>query len=50
MEIRDIFKAIGIEYKNGKFEGVWIRAQQIGNGTVGVKDFLQAVKEMHHIK
>jgi hypothetical protein len=53
-EIRDIFKNIGIDYKAGKFEGVWIKACQLQNtpdsNTVSVKAFMEAVKQMDHIK
>lgn len=53
-EIRDIFKNIGIDYKAGKFEGVWQRATEMQgdnySNKVSIKSFLEAVKEMHHIK
>ena len=56
VKIRDIFRSIGIDYKAGKFEGVWMRALQLQNDTsclkqeVSIKSFLTAVKEMHYIK
>lgn len=53
-EIRDVFKNIGVDYKAGKFEGVWQRATEIQrdpySNKVSIKSFLEAVKEMHHIK
>jgi hypothetical protein len=50
-EIRTIFTRIGIEYKQGKFEGIYQRAQEIdqSNDKVSVKAFYQAVKEMDHL-
>lgn len=53
--MRDIFKSIGIEYKPGKFEGVWMRGQQIQGATnpedeVSIRSFMGAVKEMHFIR
>lgn len=52
--MKSIFNNIGINYKCGKFEGVWIRACEIENRPdhkqCSVRGFLQAVKEMHHMK
>lgn len=43
-EIKDIFQSVGIDYKLGKFEAVFRRAQLIQNDEqVSVKAFLQAV-------
>lgn len=43
-----------MDYKAGKFEGVWQRATEIQNepysNKVSIKSFLEAVKEMHHVK
>lgn len=47
-EIKDIFSSVGIDYKLGKFEAVFRRAQLIQNQElVSVKAFLQSVQEMH---
>jgi len=50
-EIRTIFTRIGISYKQGKFEGVYQRAQELegSNDKVSVKSFYQAVQEMDHL-
>lgn len=52
-EIKSIFKNIGVEYKPGKFEGIWLRSCEIEGShddtAVSVKSFLHAVKEMDHL-
>ena len=52
-QIRDIYASIGVEYKGGKFEGIWLRAVELENNgednAVSVRTFLQAVKEMDHM-
>jgi len=51
-EIKNLFANIGYQYKPGKFEGIFMRAQELcGNegDFVSIKSFIQAVKEMDHI-
>eukprot|EP00331_Platyophrya_macrostoma_P007777 CAMPEP_0176430524 /NCGR_PEP_ID=MMETSP0127-20121128/14302_1 /TAXON_ID=938130 /ORGANISM="Platyophrya macrostoma, Strain WH" /LENGTH=419 /DNA_ID=CAMNT_0017812425 /DNA_START=6 /DNA_END=1265 /DNA_ORIENTATION=+ len=47
-QIKRIFAAIGYEYKAGKFEGIYQRAQDIMHttGDVSVQAFMKAVQEM----
>ena len=53
-DIQDIFRTIGVDYRAGKFEGVWLRACEIektsrgadSDACISVLSFLQAVKEM----
>eukprot|EP01017_Pseudomicrothorax_dubius_P051579 TRINITY_DN9962_c0_g1_i10.p1 TRINITY_DN9962_c0_g1~~TRINITY_DN9962_c0_g1_i10.p1 ORF type:complete len:417 (-),score=103.13 TRINITY_DN9962_c0_g1_i10:52-1302(-) len=52
-EIRDIFSSIGILYKPGKFEGIFLRAREIDGAEyeeASVRGFLQAVSEMHNVE
>jgi len=52
-QIRKMFANIGYAYKPGKFEGIFMRAQQLcGSDTdeVSVRAFIQAIKEMDHLE
>ncbi|EGR29619.1 hypothetical protein IMG5_152210 [Ichthyophthirius multifiliis] len=52
-EIKEIFKSIGFDYKAGKFEGIYRRALEFQNTNdekVSIKNFMQAIQEMHHIE
>jgi len=51
-EIRQLFSNIGYNYKAGKFEGLFMRAQEIcgsQSDEITVRAFIQAVKEMDHL-
>jgi len=52
-QIRKMFANIGFAYKPGKFEGVFMRAQEIcgsHSDDVSVRAFIQAIKEMDHVE
>eukprot|EP00826_Nyctotherus_ovalis_P056671 TRINITY_DN769_c0_g3_i2.p1 TRINITY_DN769_c0_g3~~TRINITY_DN769_c0_g3_i2.p1 ORF type:complete len:355 (-),score=127.26 TRINITY_DN769_c0_g3_i2:138-1202(-) len=50
-EIKTIFENIGFQYKIGKFNAMFSRAQQYGeSGEVSVRTFLAAVKELHFVE
>jgi len=52
-QIRQMFANIGYAYKPGKFEGVFMRAQQLcgsESDEVSVRAFIEAIKEMDHLE
>jgi len=52
-EIQTLFKAIGYDYKIGKFNAMYNRAKEVGQRTddmVSVRDFQVAISMLHNVE